>query len=231
MPTATRTPDSKKSSIGGVPAPVRMFPRGHVTSVAPSAASRFSSAATELHAVHDEHAIVEKAHAIEILDRTASRSAPTTDPTSPSARGLCGTGPCRISGTRSPRPTRRGARSTCANGSRCSAARIRPNSAGDTEYGACGASVWRTRSDAGSFCEARASPPASALAASSLRNPSSSWNTTAAMPCSVNGRDVASVFVMSPTSGRAERARLANRVVDGRGNGVAVLRRTRSSAR
>ena len=36
-----------------------------------------------------------------------------------------------------------------ANGSCWSAARIKPNSAGDTEYGACGASVWRSTSDAG----------------------------------------------------------------------------------
>ena len=69
MPTAMRAPDSKNASIGGVPAPVRMLPRGQVTNVAPFMATRCRLGIAELHAMDDQQAIVEKTHPVEIFER------------------------------------------------------------------------------------------------------------------------------------------------------------------
>ena len=91
----------------------------------------------------DEQAVVEKAHPVDVLNRTALRGHPRRVPLADVLeQGATRAGPIAQELDLSLRFAEMKAR-PARTGSCFKAARIAPNSAGDTEYGACGASECR----------------------------------------------------------------------------------------
>ena len=90
----------------------------------------------ELHPVHDEEALVEESHSIDVVDRTAFRSDPRGIRSAHGFEQLTPGPAARFAETRFRRATRRGARSFVQTGIFARLRRISSNSAGDTEYGA-----------------------------------------------------------------------------------------------
>ena len=149
-------PTRRTRSIGGVAGAGPRLLRGQVTTVAPRRGQPRQLRVRQLHAVHREQPVVHQPEPIEVLDRPARRRLPAPGSTHPTASSSARHGPVPSRGTRPPRPTRRDGCDTDGSASRAASAR---NSAGDTEYGACGTSAARSRRDA-----RRASTPTRARA-------------------------------------------------------------------
>ena len=111
----------------------------------PRSASRARLGVVELHAVHDQRPRVEDAQVDRGTRPGRSRAPPSRRARRRSARSSARHGP-RAGREKLDSPRRDSPRCTLVIGRRwpSTASRIARNSAGDTEYGACGASVTRT---------------------------------------------------------------------------------------
>ena len=127
--------------------------------------------ARHLHAVHGEHARVEKAAVVEILHRAtpgATHAASQAPSSSSSARH--GPPPVRDELDFLGR-LRRGARCRARTASRSTALRIARNTSGATEYGACAARLARTRSVGAERRRSRAARASTTASASGALKP------------------------------------------------------------